>query len=76
MAHGYATGSRSNIDEYASAGIIAAPAAANSAQPRETTVRARRYAGNTTVVIEATPIAFATPYAWVVWWSHHAGAIR
>ena len=59
-----------------SAGIIAAPAAAKIAQRLETSIRARRYVGKMTDVIVATPIALTTPYARVVSWIHHAGAIR
>ena len=68
------SGSSSSIDEYASAGISAAPAAANNAHLRETSVRARRYVGKTTDVIVTTPIALTTPYARLVLWIHHAGA--
>ena len=62
--------------EYISAGIIAAPVAAKIAQRLETSIRASRYVGKMTEVIVATPIALTTPYARVVSWIHHAGAIR
>ena len=53
-AYGYASGSATMYDEYASDGIAAAPAAANSAARLPVTMRARKYVGKTTDVITNT----------------------
>ncbi len=58
-----------------SAGIAAEAAAANSAQPRDTSIRASRYTGKTTDVIATTPIAFAIPYAVLASLTSQAGAV-
>src|SRR5947209_8217521 len=73
--YGYANGSSRIREEYESAGIVAAPAAAKSAQRCETSCRARKYVGKITEVITATCIAFSRPYARVVSCTSHAGAV-
>ena len=55
MATGYASGSSTRNGEYESAGAATAPMAAKIANGRETTMRARKYAGKIVAVISATP---------------------
>src|SRR5205823_816989 len=69
VEYGYASVSSTIHEEYASEGIIAAPAAAKRAGVRPTTIRARKYVGKMTDVITRTStyliVANATDTSWI-----------
>ncbi len=58
---GYASGSSTRNGEYDSAGATTAPTAAKSAHGRDTTRRARPYAGKIAAVISSTPRSLIAP---------------
>ncbi len=68
-AYGYAIVSSTRYEEYAIAGIAPAPAAANSAALRPTSMRARKYVGKTTDAMSRTSTylipAYAVETSWI-----------
>ena len=76
MATGYASGSSTRNGEYESAGAAAAPMAAKIAYGRDTTMRARKYAGKIVAVITAAPSSLIRAYDVCTSLNHQAGAAR